>query len=290
VIKGLGVMLLFLLLLKPQCHSATVRIFLSVRNEGWESWERVFQITATVHTYIPYICTIYIIHIIHIIHTNDTIHTPVSEAEMGKPASKGLSRRCRAALISSHGLTVLRNTRARIFAKCLYAKCLYVQAYIQAYKQTHTYIHTHIPDLYPSFVVATGEIGRNRWESVTSAIMPVAKTALRACLRPATTNCGKLQSRYHSRYQSRYHSRYHSSVSGSPSPSPSLSVAKLLATPADDGEREVFGFVRSIRKQKTRAFASIGDGTSLEPLQAMLTPAQAQRYRNHFRIPASGTM
>jgi hypothetical protein len=113
-----------------------------------------------------------------------------------------------------------------------------------------------------------------------SAIMPVAKTAFRGCLRPATTNSAKLQSRYHS--------RYHSSVSGSPSPN--LSVAKLLATPADDGEREVFGFVRSIRKQKTRAFASIGDGTSLEPLQAMLTPAQAQRYRNPFRKPASGTM
>lgn len=56
-----------------------------------------------------------------------------------------------------------------------------------------------------------------------------------------------------------------------------ISVAKLLATPADEGQREVYGFVRSIRKQKTRAFASIGDGSSLEPLQAMLTPEQAQR-------------
>jgi hypothetical protein len=91
-----------------------------------------------------------------------------------------------------------------------------------------------------------------------SAIMPVAKTGLQGCLRAA--NCGKALARYHS------------------SVSPSLSVAKLLATPADDGERQVFGFIRSIRKQKTRAFASIGDGTSLEPLQALLTPAQAQRY------------
>ena len=39
----------------------------------------------------------------------------------------------------------------------------------------------------------------------------------------------------------------------------------------------VSGYVRSIRNQKTRSFASIGDGSSLEPLQALLTPLQAER-------------
>jgi asparaginyl-tRNA synthetase len=35
------------------------------------------------------------------------------------------------------------------------------------------------------------------------------------------------------------------------------------------------GFVRTVRKQKRVAFAAIGDGTSLEAVQAVLTPEQA---------------
>ncbi|KFY39881.1 hypothetical protein V495_05703, partial [Pseudogymnoascus sp. VKM F-4514 (FW-929)] len=90
--------------------------------------------------------------------------------------------------------------------------------------------------------------------------MPVAQRGLQRCLRLGV----------HGRVQQRFYS-------AAPSPTASLlSVAKLLATPADDGERQVYGFVRSIRKQKTRAFAAIGDGSSLEPLQALLTPAQAE--------------
>ncbi|TVY19142.1 Mitochondrial asparagine--tRNA ligase [Lachnellula arida] len=55
------------------------------------------------------------------------------------------------------------------------------------------------------------------------------------------------------------------------------SVARLLATgPADPSNVVVNGFIRSLRSQKQRAFASIGDGSSLEPLQALLTPAQAK--------------
>jgi len=56
------------------------------------------------------------------------------------------------------------------------------------------------------------------------------------------------------------------------------SVARLLGTgPADPSNVVVNGFVRSLRSQKQRAFASIGDGSSLEPLQALLTPEQAKR-------------
>lgn len=96
---------------------------------------------------------------------------------------------------------------------------------------------------------------------MSSTIMPVAQRGLQRCLRLGA----------HGRVQQRFHS-------SAPSPTASpLSVAKLLATPADDGERQVYGFVRSIRKQKTRAFAAIGDGSSLESLQALLTPAQAER-------------
>lgn len=45
-----------------------------------------------------------------------------------------------------------------------------------------------------------------------------------------------------------------------------------------DGLVVVNGFVRSIRKQKRVAFAAIGDGTTLEPLQAVLKPEQATGY------------
>lgn len=92
---------------------------------------------------------------------------------------------------------------------------------------------------------------------MAAVIMPRANSGLRRCLRAGA----------HSIARPRYSS----------SAATNVSVAKLLATPADEAEREVYGFIRSIRKQKTRAFASIGDGSSLEPLQAMLTPEQAQR-------------
>lgn len=56
------------------------------------------------------------------------------------------------------------------------------------------------------------------------------------------------------------------------------SVAHLLqAPPADPDNVCVNGFIRSIRNQKQRSFASIGDGSSLEPLQALLPPQLAQR-------------
>lgn len=39
----------------------------------------------------------------------------------------------------------------------------------------------------------------------------------------------------------------------------------------------VQGFVQSARKQKRVAFASLGDGSSLEPLQAVLKPQDAEK-------------
>lgn len=54
-------------------------------------------------------------------------------------------------------------------------------------------------------------------------------------------------------------------------------MQNLLQSQVSSSDVTVNGFVRSIRKQKTRSFAAIGDGTSLEPLQALLTPAQAER-------------
>ena len=72
----------------------------------------------------------------------------------------------------------------------------------------------------------------------------------------------------------RVHSRTLHSSSRTLSP---ISVADLLESPpANPNNVIVNGVVRSIRNQKTRSFASIGDGSSLAPLQA-LPPDQAQR-------------
>jgi asparaginyl-tRNA synthetase len=80
------------------------------------------------------------------------------------------------------------------------------------------------------------------------------------------------------------HSRrfYHSS-----SP-PCLTVSKLLDSPPSTDNVTVNGFIRSIRNQKARSFAVIGDGTSLQPLQALLTPAQAQRHFSSLRALVLG--
>lgn len=57
-----------------------------------------------------------------------------------------------------------------------------------------------------------------------------------------------------------------------------ISVGNLLQSQSSGSDVTVHGFIRSIRKQKTRSFLAIGDGTSLEPLQALLTPTQAERF------------
>jgi asparaginyl-tRNA synthetase len=73
--------------------------------------------------------------------------------------------------------------------------------------------------------------------------------------------------------------RYSSTVTQS-----RISVSSLLnrETASPDGPADdlvtINGFVRSIRKQKRVAFAAIGDGTTIEPLQAVLTPDQANGY------------
>jgi len=66
------------------------------------------------------------------------------------------------------------------------------------------------------------------------------------------------------------------------------SIAYLLDRgPKDATNVVVNGFIRSVRKQKTMSFAAVGDGSSLEPLQALLTPQQADRsvLPPHFHMP-----
>jgi len=46
----------------------------------------------------------------------------------------------------------------------------------------------------------------------------------------------------------------------------------------EDKEVTVQGFIRSVRKQKRFAFAEITDGSTVQPLQAILKPEQAAEY------------
>ncbi len=49
-------------------------------------------------------------------------------------------------------------------------------------------------------------------------------------------------------------------------------------TSLSDTSVTVNGYVRSLRKQKRVTFAAIGDGSTMESLQAVLKPEQAIRY------------
>jgi asparaginyl-tRNA synthetase len=55
------------------------------------------------------------------------------------------------------------------------------------------------------------------------------------------------------------------------------SIATILARDAPIEDAEVHGWVRSVRKQKKIAFAALGDGSTLESLQAVLKPDQVEQ-------------
>ncbi|KAJ5493016.1 Asparagine--tRNA ligase [Penicillium diatomitis] len=56
----------------------------------------------------------------------------------------------------------------------------------------------------------------------------------------------------------------------------------------EDQEIKVNGFVRSVRKQKRFAFAEISDGSTIEPVQAILKPSQAAELSTGAAIEISG--
>lgn len=77
----------------------------------------------------------------------------------------------------------------------------------------------------------------------------------------------------------------YSSTLAVPSVAALLGSSKPFAVAPDD-KLSLHGFVRSVRKQKRVAFAAIGDGSSLQTVQAVLTPEQAEgsvsiNIRNH---------
>ncbi|CAG8977153.1 hypothetical protein HYALB_00003374 [Hymenoscyphus albidus] len=86
-------------------------------------------------------------------------------------------------------------------------------------------------------------------------------------------------------------SRSFSSTSqyGSDTASTTISIASLLDRgPADPNNVCVNGFVRSVRSQKRRSFVDLGDGSTLEPLQALLSPEQAQSLSTGMAVRLKG--
>jgi aspartyl/asparaginyl-tRNA synthetase len=66
-------------------------------------------------------------------------------------------------------------------------------------------------------------------------------------------------------------------------------VAKLLDDSASSPTEQVTvnGFVRSVRSQKSRSFVALGDGSSIEPLQAVLPADRADGYAKNPFVSAS---
>ncbi|KAI9843581.1 MAG: asparaginyl-tRNA synthetase [Sclerophora amabilis] len=68
-------------------------------------------------------------------------------------------------------------------------------------------------------------------------------------------------------------------------------IAALLASPSGLAENEsvvIQGFVRSVRKHKRVSFAAIGDGSTIKPLQVVLSPIQAQDLTNGIAVTVHG--
>lgn len=60
--------------------------------------------------------------------------------------------------------------------------------------------------------------------------------------------------------------------------SSTLDVATVLGTPATNDQRvvTVAGSIRTVRKQKHLSFVELGDGSTVQSLQAVLEPSQAE--------------
>jgi len=60
------------------------------------------------------------------------------------------------------------------------------------------------------------------------------------------------------------------------------SIAKLLQSTSADSdvtcEVNLNGFVHSVRKQKRVAFAAVADGSSLQHVQVVMNPTQAEKF------------
>ncbi|KAF2201896.1 asparaginyl-tRNA synthetase [Delitschia confertaspora ATCC 74209] len=68
--------------------------------------------------------------------------------------------------------------------------------------------------------------------------------------------------------------------------SPSAPIEEKISR--DGGQLTINGFVRTVRKQKRVAFAAIGDGSSLQTVQAVFTPEQAEGLSTGVAVSITG--
>lgn len=128
----------------------------------------------------------------------------------------------------------------------------------------------------------------NSWELWPNSTRPIASPkAMQRCHQKASETI-RLVSQGAASCQRRC-------FASSRAPLQRIAVSDLLHQNAAAESVTVHGWVRSVRKQKRIAFAALGDGSSLESLQAVLKPDQAAEYvaatsmlyLNHFLINGS---
>ena len=91
----------------------------------------------------------------------------------------------------------------------------------------------------------------------------------------------RISSQYQSRYLTPSLTWLRHSSSGLRASNPSIANVLALPSSTKEGlhhEITAIGSVRTVRKQKHRAFVEIGDGSTVHTLQAILEPSQAEGY------------
>ncbi|KAI7287679.1 asparaginyl-tRNA synthetase [Hortaea werneckii] len=68
-----------------------------------------------------------------------------------------------------------------------------------------------------------------------------------------------------------------------------VNVSQLLQQNAEAKDVDVFGWVRSVRKQKKTGFAAVGDGSTVESVQAVLKPGDAAKLSTGAAVKLSGS-
>ncbi|KAI7236051.1 asparaginyl-tRNA synthetase [Hortaea werneckii] len=68
-----------------------------------------------------------------------------------------------------------------------------------------------------------------------------------------------------------------------------VNVSQLLRHNAEAKDVDVFGWVRSVRKQKKIGFAAVGDGSTVESVQAVLKPEDAAKLSTGAAVKLSGS-
>lgn len=110
-----------------------------------------------------------------------------------------------------------------------------------------------------------------------------SRSPLRLFLSPALPSARRLHKVPFARHSSTYTERNIASLLAKP-----LAFASSDPDCPSSGTLRVNGFVRTVRKQKRVAFAAVSDGSSLESLQVVLSPEQAEGLSTGIAVTITG--